>query len=140
MDIALIKNNAIEFSRNLSWAKPIIQDIQSDNIIEPTQLEIISTEITKALINELQQALSSCRNIEDNELVGHIFLTGGGVLAPHNAQHLEKETEVSNLPRNLGIFFLLTDFLIIIWVLSRWVFHLLNKKKSAHNLPEGPDK
>ena len=95
LDIALIKNNAIEFSRNLSWAKPIIQDIQSDNIIEPTQLEIISTEITKALINELQQALSSCRNIEDNELVGHIFLTGGGVLAPHIAQHLEKETEVS---------------------------------------------
>ena len=31
LDIALIKNNAIEFSRNLSWAKPIIQDIQSDN-------------------------------------------------------------------------------------------------------------
>ena len=95
LDIALIKNNAIEFSRNLSWVKPVIQDIKLDKVIDPAELKVVSTEITKDLINELQQALSSCRNIEDNEHVGHIFLTGSGVLTPLIAHQLQKETEVS---------------------------------------------
>jgi hypothetical protein len=95
LDIALIKNNAIEFSRNLSWTKPEIQDIISGKISDPSQINIFSAEITKVLINELQQSLASCRNIEDNELVGHIFLTGSGVFTSHIAQHLQKETEVS---------------------------------------------
>ena len=34
-------------------------------------------------------------SIEANELVGHIFVTGGGVLGPHITQQLEKGTEVS---------------------------------------------
>ena len=95
LDIALIKNNAIEFSRNLSWTKPEIQDIISGKISDPGQMEFFSAEITKALIHELQQSLASCRNIEENELVGHIFLTGGGIFTSHIAQHLQKETEVS---------------------------------------------
>ena len=95
LDIALIKNDAIEFSRNLSWVKPVIQDIKLDKVIDPAELKVVSTEITKDLINELQQALSSCRNIEDNEHVGHIFLTGSGVLTPLIAHQLQKETEVS---------------------------------------------
>ena len=95
LDIALIKNDAIEFSRNLTWVKPVIQDIKLDKVIDPAELKVVSTEITKDLINELQQALSSCRNIEDNEHVGHIFLTGSGVLTPLIAHQLQKETEVS---------------------------------------------
>ena len=95
LDVALIKNNAIEFSRNLSWIKPVIRDIKLDKVIDPAELKVVSTEITKDLINELQQALSSCRNIEDNEHIGHIFLTGSGVLTPLIAHQLQKETEVS---------------------------------------------
>jgi Tfp pilus assembly PilM family ATPase/Tfp pilus assembly protein PilN len=95
LDIALIKNNIIEFSRNLNWSKPGIRDANSKESSNPAQLESLSAEITKTLIDELQQALSSCRSIEDNELVGNIFLTGGGVLTPYIVQQLEKETEVS---------------------------------------------
>jgi Tfp pilus assembly PilM family ATPase len=95
LDIALIKNNTIEFSRNLSWVKPTIKDANSGRISDPAQLENLAAEITTTIVNELQQALSSCRSIEDNERVGHIFLNGGGVLFPRIAQHLEKETEVS---------------------------------------------
>ena len=93
LDIALVKNNVIEFSRNLNWSKPAIKDAKETS--NSAELEGLSAEITKTLIVELQQALSSCRSIEDNELVGHIFLTGSGVLTPHIAQQLEKETEVS---------------------------------------------
>jgi Tfp pilus assembly PilM family ATPase/uncharacterized membrane protein len=95
LDIALIKNDAIEFSRSLSWARPAIKDANSGKISDSEQLENLSREITKSIIDELQRALSSCRSIEANELVGHIFVTGGGVLVPHITQHLEKETEVS---------------------------------------------
>ena len=95
LDIALIKNDAIEFSRCLNWARPAIKDANSGKISDPAQLENLSREITKSIVDELQQALSSCRSIEANELVGHIFVTGGEVLVPHIMQHLEKETEVS---------------------------------------------
>ena len=95
LDIALIKNDAIEFSRSLSWARPAIKDANSGEISDPAQLKNLSKEITGSIVDELQQALSSCRSIEANELVGHIFVTGGGVLVPHITQHLEKETEVS---------------------------------------------
>ena len=95
LDIALIKNNVIEFSRNLNWSKPGIKKANSEETSNSDQLDNLSAEITKPLIEELQQALSSCRSIEDNELVDHIFLTGGGILTPKIAQQLEKETEVS---------------------------------------------
>jgi Tfp pilus assembly PilM family ATPase/Tfp pilus assembly protein PilN len=95
LDIALIKNNTIEFSRNLSWAKPGIIDANSGKTSDPAQLEKLSREIVATIINELQQTLSSCRSIEANEHVGHIFIAGGGVLVPHITQYLEKETEVS---------------------------------------------
>ena len=109
LDIALIKNNAIEFSRNLSWAKPAIKDVNAGKINDPAQLESLSAEITTTLVDELQQALSSCRSIDDNERVGHIYLTGGGILTPHIAQHLEKEAEVSTTvlqsPKSMGTSF-----------------------------------
>ncbi len=95
LDIALVKNNVIEFSRNLNWSKSAIRDANSKETSNSVQLESLSEEITKTLIEELQQTLSSCRSIEDNELVDHIFLTGGGVLTPYIVQQLEKETEVS---------------------------------------------
>ncbi len=97
LDIALIKNNIIVFSRNLNWNKPAIKDANSGKLSDPDQLRSLTTEITTSLIKELQQALSSCRNIEDNEQVGHIILIGGGVLISQVAQQLEKETEVSTI-------------------------------------------
>ncbi len=95
LDIALVKNNAIEFSMSRSWDKSAIKDVNSDKPNNPAQLESLSQEITKIIIEELQQALSSCRNIKANELVGHIFITGGGILIPDLTKQLEKETEVS---------------------------------------------
>jgi Tfp pilus assembly PilM family ATPase/Tfp pilus assembly protein PilN len=94
LDIALIKNNAIVFSKNLNWAKPSIKDANSGVISDSKQLESLSSEITTALISELEQALSSCRNIEDNELIGHIFVTDTGVLTRHITKRLQKESEV----------------------------------------------
>ncbi|MBT5027534.1 MAG: hypothetical protein HOL15_01300 [Nitrospinaceae bacterium] len=95
LDIALIKNNTVEFCINKRWSKPEIKDINSEEQSDPAQLESLSREITKIIIDELQQALSSCRNIKSNELVEHIFITGTGVLTPYLTKNLEKETEVS---------------------------------------------
>ncbi|MZH41016.1 MAG: hypothetical protein F3740_04305 [Nitrospinae bacterium] len=98
LDIALIKNDTIVFSRNLIWNQPAIRDANSGKLNDSEQLKHLSTEITKSLIKELTQALSSCRNIEDNEQVGHILLTGAGALTSQITQQLEKETEVSTIP------------------------------------------
>jgi Tfp pilus assembly PilM family ATPase/Tfp pilus assembly protein PilN len=95
LDIALMKNNAIEFSRSRGWAQQGIKDANAGKMDDTAQLKNLSREITTTIVEELQQALSSCRNIEANEQVGHIYVTGGGVLVPHITQQLEKETEVS---------------------------------------------
>ena len=95
LDIALIKNNAIEFSRSRRCAWQAIKNANSGKTNDPAKWDDLSWEISKTIIDELQQALSSCRNIEENELVGQIFVTGGGVLIPQITQNLEKETEVS---------------------------------------------
>ncbi len=95
LDIALVKNNAIEFSMNRAWNMSAIRDANAEKLNGPAQLENLSREVSKIIIEELQQALSSCRNIKANEIVEHIFITGGGLLTPHLTQFLEKETEVS---------------------------------------------
>jgi Tfp pilus assembly PilM family ATPase len=97
LDIALVKNGAIEFSRSRDWTWPEIIGANSGKINDPAQLEKVSKEITATIVEDLQQALSSCRSIEANEQVGQIFITGGGVLAPRITQQLEKETEVSTI-------------------------------------------
>ena len=95
LDVAIIKNEVIEFSRNLTWDMPGIKEANSEEIINTERLECLSKDITKIIVGELQQALSSCRNIEADESIGHIYITGGGTLTTHIRQQLEKETEVS---------------------------------------------
>lgn len=94
LDIVIVKNGIIEFSRSRTWENLDIRDAYSGKINSPGQLESLSQSISKIIIDELEQALSSCRNIEDNESIGQIFIVGGGALASQVAPYLEKETEV----------------------------------------------
>ena len=95
LEIVLIKKGVLEFSRNITWKNTDIKAVYSGKIKSPDSLETLSKSTTKLIINELEEALSSCRNIEDNESIEHIFISGGGTLAPKIIKQLEKETQVS---------------------------------------------
>ena len=95
LEIVLIKKGVIEFSRNRSWKNTDIKDTYSEKDKSLGLLDSLSESTTKLIISELEQALSSCRNIEENESIDHIFISGGGTLAPQVIKQLEKETQVS---------------------------------------------
>ncbi|MGK0180187.1 MAG: Tfp pilus assembly PilM family ATPase, partial [Nitrospinales bacterium] len=95
LEIVLIKKGVLEFSRNRTWDNTDIKDTYSGKDKSPSQLDSLSESTTKLIISELEQALSSCRNIEENESIEHIFISGGGTLAPRVIKQLEKETQVS---------------------------------------------
>jgi Tfp pilus assembly PilM family ATPase len=106
LEIVLIKEGVIEFSRNRTWGNTDIKSIYSGKDQSPDLLDSLSQSTTKLIINELEQALSSCRNIEENESIEHIFISGGGSLAPRVIKQLEKETQVStqfiNIPDSVS--------------------------------------
>jgi Tfp pilus assembly PilM family ATPase len=95
LEIVLIKKGVIEFSRNRSWKNTDIKDTYSEKDKSLGLLDSLSESTTKLIISELEKALSSCRNIEENESIDHIFISGGGTLAPQVIKQLEKETQVS---------------------------------------------
>ena len=47
------------------------------------------------IIKELEQALSSCINVEESESIDHIFIVGGGSLAAQLSIHLQKQTKIT---------------------------------------------
>ena len=98
LEIILIKKGAIEFSRNSTWEKINIKDVYSGKENSSPQLDDLSKTLSKIIIDELEQALSSCRSLEENESIEHIFIVGGGPLATRVIKHIEKETEVSTQP------------------------------------------
>jgi Tfp pilus assembly PilM family ATPase len=120
LEIVLIKKGVLEFSRNRTWENTDIKDIYSGKDKSPDLLDSLSESTTKLIINELEQALSACRNIEENESIEHIFILGGGNLAPRVIKHLEKETQVSTqfisipnsvsptLPESFSIYHMMT--------------------------------
>ena len=95
LEIVLIKKGILEFSRNKTWENTDIKDIYLGKDKSSDRLNNVSESTTKLIISELEQALSSCRNIESNESIEHIFISGGGTLAPRVIKQLEKETQVS---------------------------------------------
>ena len=95
LEIVLIKKGVLEFSKNRTWKNTDIKDTYAGKHKSPGLLDSLSESTTKLIISELEQALSSCRSIEENESIEHIFISGGGTFAPRVIKQLEKETQVS---------------------------------------------
>ncbi len=101
LEIILLKKGAIEFSRNTTLEKINIKDIYSGKETSASQLDNLAAPLSNVIISELEQALSSCRSIEENESIENIFMVGGGPLTARVIEHIEKETEVST--QSIGI-------------------------------------
>ena len=94
IDVSILNNKILELSRNISINneeyKASFLFSSQDKII----LEKISDEIVKSIVVEIENALSSCKNIDDSKHVEFIYILGGGSLAPYITSKLEAVTEV----------------------------------------------
>ena len=103
LDIVLIKNGIVEFSRSLSW-KFFEQNnafFEKENLSE--NIETLSKSISKNIVEELEQSLSSCSKIKDNEAIEQISIIGGGPFNQNYAKHIEEESEVSTILLDLPV-------------------------------------
>ena len=94
LEVVLIKKGILEYSRNSIWESEDINEPYSGREISSGELDRLTKAMSNHIIKELEQALSSCSNIKENESIENISIIGGGSLAAHVVKHLEKETEV----------------------------------------------
>ncbi|MEK9629112.1 MAG: pilus assembly protein PilM [Nitrospinota bacterium] len=97
LDIVLIKNGIIEFSRSQTWDNLKGNNAFPTKDASPGSIEKLSEAISQKVVEELEQALSSCQKIEENETVDQIYIFGGGPLASQITNNIENETEVSTI-------------------------------------------
>jgi Tfp pilus assembly PilM family ATPase/cell division protein FtsB len=106
LEVVLMKKEVLEYSRNRTWEGTDIKDAYSGRKISSDQRDSITKSMANLIIKELEQALSSCSNIQENEAIQHIFIVGGGSLTTQIKKYLEKETEVAiqiiNVPNSIS--------------------------------------
>ena len=95
LEVVLIKKGVIEYSRNSTWENTDIKSFYRGKENSSKELDSLTKTMSSFIIKELEQALSSCSNIEENESIDHISIIGGGSLAVQLSTHLEKETKVT---------------------------------------------
>ena len=97
LDIVLIKNGIVEFSRSLPWNIFEQNNAFFEKEIKSEYIEKLTKTISKKIIEELEKSLASCQKIEDNEAIEQIYITGAGPFNQSVAKQIEGETEVSTI-------------------------------------------
>ncbi|GJL77957.1 MAG: hypothetical protein NPINA01_09460 [Nitrospinaceae bacterium] len=94
IEMSLLTNRHIDFSKNVPLNDPDFMHGFFENNLDGSYYESISKGLAKVIVEELQNALESCRHIDDAQSVETLFLLGGGPYNPFLAEQLQRETEV----------------------------------------------
>ncbi len=89
IEVSIVVDQKLEISRNI----PIEERWYCESFLnqenQDKSHQNISEKITPILVEEIKNALSSCKIIDDSKSVGSIFISGGGYLAQHLTSELE---------------------------------------------------
>ena len=89
IEISILINRNLEFSRSI----PITEPDYNETFLNPENQEkkhqVIAEKITQTLVEEIKNALASCRNIDESKSVDTVFISGGGHLTSHLTSTLE---------------------------------------------------
>ena len=153
IEISIIVNQELEISRNISIEDPQYRKsfLSEDNKGQIQQN--ISEKITQTIVEEIKNALSSCRQIDDSISVDTIFICGGGYLAQYITLRLEsvagvqvftlQTPEIINLtkPNNFSMEFMATSLALAMRGIKKNPIetnllpeNLITKKKLKTNL------
>ena len=94
IEISILNNRILEFSRNIPIDNPEYREAFFNSEIQQKAIEDSSEKITQTIVDEIQNALASCRNIDDSVSVEAIHILGGGNFATPLTSKLETTTEV----------------------------------------------
>ena len=94
IDITILKSTTLEFSRSIYIENEKYRQAFIDSKTSPETIEKVSKETSKAIVEEIQNALTSCKSINDSTSVETIHVIGGGNIAANISYALEKLTEV----------------------------------------------
>lgn len=131
IDVSILNNKVLEFSRNIPIHDPEYRKAFLNPETPPETLESLSERVTQIVVEEIQNALASCRSIDDSISVEAIHILGGGPFAPYLADKLEASTEVpahrilppefinSSVPSNFSPAFMATSLGLALRELKR---------------------
>jgi Tfp pilus assembly PilM family ATPase/Tfp pilus assembly protein PilN len=95
IELSLLKNRHIDFSKYATLNDPDFKHGFFQDNLEASYYETIAKGLAKIIVEELQNTLESCRNIDDSESIEIIYLLGAGPYSAFLTESLQKETEVS---------------------------------------------
>ncbi len=95
IELSLLKNRNIDFSKNAPFNDPDFKRGFFQMDLDKSYYESIARGLAKIVIEQLQYALGSSRNIDGAESVEMIYLLGAGPYSPYLAEQIQRETEVS---------------------------------------------
>jgi len=95
IEISIISNGILELSRNIPIDDPQYREAFLSQENQQKTIEGSSEKIAKNIVEEIQNALASCRNIDDSVSVEAILILGGGSFATHLTSKIGKITEVA---------------------------------------------
>ena len=121
IDISILINRNLEFSRSIPIAEPEYQETFLNPKNQRKAHQAIAEKVAQTLVEEIKNALASCKNIDDSISVDTIIISGGGHLTSHLTSRLELAAgvQVSELqspatinptvPRNFSTAFMATS-------------------------------
>jgi len=121
IDISILINRNLEFSRSVPIAEPEYQETFLNPENQGKAHQAIAEKVAQTLVEEIKNALASCRNIDDSKSVDSVFISGGGHLTSHLTSRLELAAGVQvfelqspatinpNVPSNFSTAFMATS-------------------------------
>ena len=89
IDISILINRNLEFSRSIPITEPEYQETFLNPKNQGKAHQAIAEKVAQTLVEEIKNALASCRNIDDSISVDTIIISGGGHLTSHLTSSLE---------------------------------------------------
>ena len=89
IDISILINRNLEFSRSTPITEPGYQEIFLNPENQGKADQVIAEKVAQTIVEEIKNALASCRNIDDSKSVDTVFIAGGGHLISQLTSRLE---------------------------------------------------
>tara|TARA_B100000686_G_scaffold184851_1_gene191704 strand:+ start:2061 stop:3530 length:1470 start_codon:yes stop_codon:yes gene_type:complete len=98
LETSIIKNGALEMSRNISLLTPESREAHLKDGLPESRVKVLAGTLSHLLVEEIQTCLSVCNQIGEDEEVEAVYLFGGGQCAPSLARKLEDQIYISCIP------------------------------------------
>ena len=95
IELSLLKDRHVHFSKTVPFADPDFMSGFFQNDLNDSYYESMSIGLSKIVVEELQNALESSRDIDESEAVEIIYLVGAGPYHSFLAKQIQMETEVT---------------------------------------------